>query len=236
MIISGGASLGYCLEVNEIFNKYRSLHGLPKTVYYPLHNRAMDSIHVLNQIMKQINDLQPEIVIVGTIDGQEIIFPKNQFNGRKFNFENFAEQLGIYARTTSSVVIWYDKGNYCSSYGFRLIKKGFDSFISPLKGNYNEGSFGSSDGPQYSYMLNEYTYYKWDKYLRLSKEVPCEKPCCEHLRRDDIESMGPHQQWTHKWKHEAGTRNEQFGYLLTKLNEEGNLNDFEIRLVRNKIS
>ena len=181
-------------------------------------------------------NLQPEILIIGTIQGEDFIFPSNKFDGRKHYFERFTDEIAIYARTTNSIVMWYDKGNYCSSYGFKLIKKGFDSFIFPVKSNYSESSFGSKEGLQFAYILNDYIYYKWEKYLQLSDDVPCEKECCRDLRKEDIVTMSHHQQWTHKQRHEVGTRNAQFEYLLRKLHEEGNLNDFEVRLALNKIS
>ncbi len=234
MIIDGGASLHYCLNVNDVFNKYRSMHGIPKTVYYPIHKKAMDVRYIYNQILKQIQEIEPEIVIIGTIHGHEYIFPRNVFDGRKKHFEEFTDELGLYARTTNSIVMWYDKGDFCSSYGLKLVKKGFDGFISPLKGNYNEGG-GGGGGPQYAYMLHDYAYYKWAKYLELSEEVPCEKECCKDLRRGDLEAMPPHQQWVHKQRHEIVTRNAQMKQLVEKLHSEGRLDDFEVRLKRNKI-
>lgn len=234
MVIGTGVSLEYCLKVNRIFNKYRGIHGVPKSVYYPLHPRALDSNYILSQIKDQVFELKPKLVTIGTIKGQKYLPPDVDYKERNSRFENFTEDIGLYSRTNpNSIVTWYDKGHYSSPYGYKLIKRGFDSFICPLTSNYYEG--GGRGGPKYGSTLHGYKYYDWKEYLKLSEGVPCEKECCAEYNRRDLEEMSPHQQWKYKRMHEIGTKNAQFRRLISKLRNEGSLKDFDVRLKRNKI-
>lgn len=233
-IIDSGISSEKALEVNEIFNSYAKTFDLFTAAYYNLHPNVLEYRSVHKKILDQINRLEPKIVIIAGQDCNEYLFPKNHYNTKKPNFDKFMQDLAIYARTTESVVLWLDKGDYSSSYGFKLIKQGLDGFIYPLKGNSMESSSGVL---QYGSILDEYVYYTWNKWLgKIKTESPCHLDCCKDLKKQEFKDMTPHQQWAHKRKHELILRNTQMNQLLEKLNKEGNLGDFVFRLKRNYIS
>lgn len=83
---------------------------------------------------------------------------------------------------------------------------------------------------QYSYILNEYAYYKWGKYLKDSSQHYINDKSSQELL-----VMSPHKQWRYKRKVEIKTGGTQFKHIHEKLESEGSLEDFAVRLKRNKI-
>jgi hypothetical protein len=238
LIIDRAISLEVSLKINETFNKIRSIKGIFKTVSYNIHEKVFDLPSIFNKITQQIYNLTPEIVIISGVDCDRYLFPKNIYNGRKANFDKFIDDLSAYSKSHGAIVIWQDKGDFSSSYGLKLIKEGLDCFIYPLKGRSSSSGFKGGDGPAYANILDETSYYKWTKYVEMCQirgEVPCEKECCKGLTVEDIENMLPNPQWIHKKVHEIITRNHQFNHILTKLQNEGNLNDYEVVLTKNLI-
>ena len=234
LIIDAGVSTEKSLYVNQLFNQYRGTLDLFKAAYYNLHPNVLKFRSVHQKILNQIYELNPEVVIISAIDSEKYLFPKNHYNDKKPNFDTFMNELATYAKTTNAVVLWYDKGRYSSSYGFKLIQKGIDGFIYPVRGHSQESPGGTL---MYGSVLDEFTYNTWKYYLsKMKKWIPCERDCCKRLSPEELRSMTEHQQWHHKRIHEVIVRNSQMNHLLEKLHAEGTLRDFSVRLKQNFIN
>ncbi|PIN94728.1 hypothetical protein COU61_00305 [Candidatus Pacearchaeota archaeon CG10_big_fil_rev_8_21_14_0_10_35_13] len=238
LIINTGYSLEVAENVNRWFNQYRVGLGLLSACYYNLHHQAFKQESTYQRIIKQIFEINPKVVIIST-PGSENYLYEHVMSMKNPIFKKFIKDLSLYARTNDAVVIWMDKGDYTSNWGLRFLKEGIDCFTYPLKGSGKEfgGKGNIPAGKMFGQILNEYVYEKWDRHLTKIKNsgVSCHLPCCVKETFGSLESLTDRQQWDFKRKHELFTRNEQIRQIIEKLNHEGNLADFEIRLRRNKL-
>ena len=228
LIVGDDASKRYCIKVNEISAKYNKFFDIFNTLYYPLKPSAIDSSGVRRSIIEQVYRLQPNIVIIGTLKSQEFLFPSNKFDLRKPNFKLLINELATYAKSNNALVGWYDKGDFSSSYGMQLIKDGFDFIITPLNGRTTDS--GGKGGPVYAYILDEYSYLSWDRFLREKSDH-----YLNTLSGEKLKTLTPREQWDYRKIKELCTRKEQLKEIHEQLEDSGSLDGYEIRLGANKI-
>lgn len=229
MIIGNDASLEYCFQMNEFYNKYKGHFGLFQVAYYPLHPSALKSSVVRKRIRKHVYKLDPDVVYIGTIDSHKYLNKSSDdFNPQGAHFEKLMEDLALYARTNNTIVGWYDKGNYAAPKGIQMIKEGIDSIIFPLKGHYINGGSG---GPSYANVLTEGGYKDWEEFLQDEDQHYLNGESPEKLRK-----LSYPEQWKYKRKRDINFRNEQFNHIHEKLEEDGSLKDFDARIKRNGVS
>ena len=228
LIVGNDASKTFCMRINEINAKYSKFFNIFKTLYYPLNPTAIDNSGVKRSIVDQVYRLQPDVIILGTLKSQEFLFPSNKFNLRKPSFKSLVTELEIYAKANNALVGWYDKGDFSSSYGLQLIKDGFDFFISPLNGRTTNG--GGKGGPSYAYILDEYSYLSWDRFLKEKSNH-----YLNALTEEKLRALTYREQWDYRKIKELRTRQEQIKEIHEQLTESGSLDGYEIRLGANKI-